>query len=101
LTKICLWVGNTTLLKPFSYRWNCTKVIYLVVFFSHILHPHCSFLSLHSPQSLIYLPLSWIHASSISLQKRAGLPEIATESGITKSLIIGNTLISRLNEATQ
>ena len=49
--------------------------------FSHILHPDLSF-----PFSKSLLPTSTlpkIHCSSLSLQKRAGLPGISTEHGIT------------------
>lgn len=54
------------------------------LFFSHILSPNHNFLSSTPPSPPPASPLPQISCSSISLQKRVGLPVISTERAVTR-----------------
>ena len=64
------------------------------------MHPNCSLPSFLTSQSLPF-PLLQIHFSFVSLQKRTGLPGIATKHGISSCNKTRHLLILRLDEATQ
>lgn len=62
--------------------YNSLEVNTFFSFLSHTTYTNCSFPSLPFLNFPYTFPLHQIHSSSISLEKRAGLPMIETEHGI-------------------